>query len=155
MRKLLLFSCLIFLLSCKKERLDGEYSILVGQWELAYVVETTVSTNWGTTHDTTFAINIQDQYTLEFLKEGKLSQIKNGESTQEDRIVFEVFIDEPASSEYSKMFVIRLNNADDDAFGGTCTSDKMSASKAHVQNGFDDIIENGYKVVHKYIYFKQ
>lgn len=146
---------MIGLSACKKDKLDGEYSILQGIWQLSYVVEKNENLSTGyITYDTTFANQLSDQYTLEFVKKGKLRQVKNNQIVREDRIVFRTFTEEHPSSEFDMRCIIQLNNKDDDLFSASFTSNKMSASRAHI-DGFDSTTDNFYKISHSFIYIKQ
>ena len=149
---------LTVLFSCKKDRLDGEYSVLTGKWKLDYIVKVERTLTSGTllSLDTLyFPSEIIDSYCLEFFENGKLEQIKNDERVRKDRIVFHSFGNANPNSQYDFACQINLNNNEDDAIGMGFTETKMSTSQIHISDDFGEHETNSTEVSFEYIYFKQ
>ena len=102
---------LVFLVSCKKEKLEGDKSILVGTWKWVNsqkVTNTCEAENlWNYTY--TDSAENNNEYSLEFLEKGKVKFYTNTNLLWKHRIVFEGSEDVSGSS-YSKKYTIALDN---------------------------------------------
>jgi len=81
------------LLSCKKDKLEGDKSVLIGKWEWDYTYN---NHDWSKElpqgiKDTLTPINTNTNYSIEFLEEGKIVFYKNDAVVKEKRIVFNYF----------------------------------------------------------------
>jgi hypothetical protein len=148
----------ILVTSCKKDRLEEEYEQLTGKWRLDYIVERTFNTLSSTSiYDTIFSSEIQNTYELDFIKKGKLLQIKDGETVRKDRIVFSSFDESDCYSTplVSYLFVIHLNNDQDDRFVGCLINDTLSASREHVSEEYIDYTDNNLQINYYFIYHRE
>jgi len=73
---LILFLPPLFLVSCKKDELKGDKSILEGKWKWIYTTGNKTPASEG------------KNYSVEFLKCGKIIFYENGEEKEKQRIVF-------------------------------------------------------------------
>lgn len=121
---LLLF---VFLTSCKKTRLVKQYEVFNGKWTFTKAnVKSTFTNHWtGETTVSYFDMDytqVQDRFELEFIKSGKVKQIKNDQQLSKDRVVFKKFV------ESSGLFVIHLNNKKDHRMIGYIGNDSIVLS---------------------------
>ncbi len=108
---LLIFLSSFALLSCKKDKLEGEKTVLIGKWAWDYTYH---SYNWCTYDNQGITelltpVNTTNTYTIEFLEKGKLLLYKNDVLLQEKRIVFKYFKTDPAG-----MYNVGLKLDDDE-----------------------------------------
>lgn len=110
-RLLLLFCCVIAFSACKKDKLEGEMSILIGSWNWTetYEVGNYCDTDSLWNYDLVYSTQTDNTYRLEFLEKGKVIFYHNSGIIWNDRVVFEsknMIGDEP----YEYHFVILRNN---------------------------------------------
>ena len=112
MRRFLYLSILfVLILSCKKEKLEGDAAILIGTWNWT---ETYRVSN-GCDADSTWiyvksdSASFSKSYSVEFLEKGKLIYHHNGGIINKNRIVFESK-EKLLDSAYDFRFVLNLNN---------------------------------------------
>jgi hypothetical protein len=115
-----------FLLSCKKDKLDGDSSILTGTWEWTetYKVPNLCDADsmWNYTKiDSSYTDNT---YSLEFIEKGKVKFIHNDGIINTNRIVFSSK-DEIANSTFQFRFIIHLNNKSDNTMEVLVGSDSL------------------------------
>ncbi|MBL4863233.1 MAG: hypothetical protein JKY09_09495, partial [Crocinitomicaceae bacterium] len=115
MRNLLYVLLIGFILiGCKKEKLEGEKSILEGRWKWIYSLEE--KHNFlvgGSTYQDVSASSFPDTYFMEFDRKGKVKFLKNETIEEKYRIVFRIFRDE-GNCEFlnCKLLTIYLDNKD-------------------------------------------
>jgi len=103
------------MLSCEKEKLEGETSMLIGKWN--WTASILVPNHCDV--DSTWDYVLEDEasndntYSLEFLEKGKLIFRHNGATIWNKRIVFDSK-EEINEDPYSHKFEIRLNNETND-----------------------------------------
>ena len=129
MRLFVLFILLIFLFSCKKDRLKGDKEIFIGKWK--WVQTKTLNNSCGggpeyyTYKDpTTTGVN----YSIEFLKCGKVVYYENGKEASKDRIVFEYLETLNSNSNwssYSFEFIYNGDNKKEKTISGFIKSDTL------------------------------
>ncbi len=145
------------LLSCKKDKLEGERAILEGRWEVKYFIKKHKSLLTGSTSivDTLYPMEIGHSFAFEFLKKGILRQESDGELIRKDRVVFDAFNEELPNSEYDYLCIIRLNNKEDDLFVATLSEQNMSVGRNPISDQFlaDTIGTNA--ISYDYIYAKK
>ena len=124
---IILLALLSMVVSCKKDKLNGNYSILEGDWRWNYTVRKTYTSATSYFTDTIRSSNSQINYALNFAKKGKLSLLEDGEKTHCYRIVFDVFTSSGSCGNITNAhtFGIRLNNKDDQSFIGCVNSDTL------------------------------
>ena len=121
---------LVGLVSCKKDRLTNEKSVLVGEWEWVYSIKkgTMTSPPFASYTDTIFPSELSSTYGLTFLKKRKVQLIENNEIKGEYRTVFNKFED----TEYGLLetnpwfFQLVLNNDAADYIDGWVNSDSLA-----------------------------
>lgn len=115
------------LFSCKKNKLNGDYSILEGNWQWNYTIRKTYTSANSYITDTIRSSNYQKSYAMNFAEKGKLTLFEDGEKTNCYRIVFEVFttLGNCGNITNAHTFGIRLNNKDDQSFTGCVNSDTL------------------------------
>jgi len=109
--RFIIILCIIALVACKKDKLEGETSILIGTWEWTetYEVSNYCDTDSLWNFQMTDSTHTNNKFTLEFLEKGKAIFYSNNDILWKDRIVFESKnIIENGSYKYH--FVILLNN---------------------------------------------
>jgi hypothetical protein len=144
MKTIILFLVgILLLVSCKKDKLEDDKSILQGKWRFDYVIKREFNTVTGyDVRDTLDIDYLTDIYELEFCKKGLVSQIKNGEVLREDRVVFRDFEmsnpNHPNNLKNSFWYSIRLNNDEDDLMSGYVAPDTLSSTAGFLPPEFDD-----------------
>ena len=109
-RLLLFFLFLLMMFSCrKKTKLVGEYDVLVGEWELGFVVRENRQSH-STYYDTLFPVEIGDEYVMVFLEKGKLDFFKNKEIVDKYRVYIDKWNAEGIGSynKSIKYFIVHL-----------------------------------------------
>lgn len=84
----LTFLLLVVLLSCKKDKLKGDYAVMEGIWDWRY---TESYYGGGPTPDTTWPSSANFEYQINMLKKGKAEILLNFEEHGKYRIVFDKF----------------------------------------------------------------
>jgi len=125
---------LTVVLGCKKEKLEGEKSILEGKWKWSYSLH--IHWNYATDKFDVTEIpssNYPDKYFLEFDRKGKVKFLKNDEK-KEYRITFHKFGDEcnDLSGPNCYRFTILLNNKKHNSFGGNVNQDTIRCSDTNL-----------------------
>jgi hypothetical protein len=131
MKKTLWLLGLIFiLLSCKKDKLEGELSIFQGKWEWVETERTftAVVGPVNITYDTIPAnqSGVLDSYQIEFDTKGKVSFLKNNVLEEKYRIVFDGFHESTWSTDLVYSFVINLDNQGDQRFVGFVSESNLT-----------------------------
>lgn len=124
MRLILSIAIVITLLmSCKKDRLDGDKSVLIGEWKWVSTEHITYDT-WAS-NDTTILTpsSVGNDYYMEFLKKGKLI-FKNNNDSWKDRIVFAKYAGSSIYPGYD-YFGLFLNNDHHFVFQGVVNTDTL------------------------------
>ena len=111
------------LISCKKDKLEGDTALLIGTWNW----HTTVQVNNYCEDDSLWTYTSVDSaydnnnYSIEFLEKGKVKFYHNGGLLFNDRIVFQEkeVIDEPP---FKLKFKIYLNNKESDPMEGKASN---------------------------------
>ena len=128
MMRIITYLIIIFsLFSCKKDKLKGEKEIFIGKWKWVQTKTLQNSCGGGPEYytymdPTTEGVN----YSIEFLKCGKVVYYENGEETSKDRIVFvqfEISTSTSWSGYYS--FSIDGDNKKEKHIGGIIKSDTL------------------------------
>lgn len=146
----------ILLTACKKDKLKGEYAQLEGKWKLKFIVKRETYTGFPSTYDTITENQIPNSYQLEFLKCGKLVQLKDGQKVRKDRIVFNnFFLDDCYSFDTGYRFVIYLNNDKEDRFVGCVKGDSLSTSRAHISDDYAGYTISNLEVTYEYLYLRE
>jgi hypothetical protein len=94
MRFLFLISLILLLgiVSCKRDKLEGERSILEGKWEWVYTIRTESYYNGAPASvDTITEVSSPSTYAIEFSDKGSFFIIENEEIKEEYRTVFYLF----------------------------------------------------------------
>jgi hypothetical protein len=113
--RFLLLISVIFLFSCKKDKLEGDKSILIGQWKWVYSIKIEKYHCDDLPYTTILTpVTENNHYTIKFLKKGHVFLFKDGAQQEKYRIVFKDFQFRLNSSyyEYYYYFDINLNNSD-------------------------------------------
>ena len=101
-RAVFILTSFLFIVSCKKHKLEGEKTILTGKWKLIYTVEPYSDQP----NDTNF---VQDEIVdLEFLEKGKLLFYRDGKVARRKRTIFSYFEYQEDVERYT--FYIKDNN---------------------------------------------
>ena len=113
-RFLILFFCVIAVAACKKDKLEGEMSILIGTWNWTetYVVSNYCDTDSLWNYQLIDLAQTDNKFTLEFLEKGKVIFYNNDMILWNDRVVFESK-NVIGNGSYEYHFVILLNNTND------------------------------------------
>jgi hypothetical protein len=151
MRFLSLISVILLIgfVSCKKDRLDGDRSILEGKWEWIYAIRTEVHTNGAqNTIDTIKSDQIASNYALEFTNKGKFKLIEDNEVKENYRIVFFSFgigggtnfcSGSVISNQEKYYYAIHPDDDDSNSFDGCVSSDSLTSySMKFPFEGFDE-----------------
>ena len=101
--RLLLLLFPVLLLSCKKDKLDGDYQVLEGTWRLSAAVKIKYYANSQFTIRDTIE-QFANVYELDFKKRGKVRYLRDGEELNEYRIVFAGFTEQDTC--YSEYFTM-------------------------------------------------
>lgn len=153
MKKITLILLTIIALSCKKDKLEGDYSILEGKWTMIYIVENSYNQQTGiSSYDTIYPSEIVDVYQFNFLEQGFVEQIKNNEVLSKFRIVFSGFEEDNCGLTNGYGFGIHLDNDPDNRFVGCVNSDTLLSSQEHVSSDYDDFIANQIQVNYIFVY---
>jgi len=109
-----------FVTSCKKEKLEGDKSILIGDWEWIFTKDIVdyCDPDFSYTQILTPVTELTS-FQLKFLEKGKVQFFQNNQLLETNRIVFEAFYPEDASdldSTYT-YFSIALDNENSDLQG--------------------------------------
>lgn len=114
-------SLLFVFASCKKEKLEGDYAILIGNWDWTHTNKLTNacddSTLWNIVQDDTTEEG--STYSLLFEEKGIVTFNHNGGKINHNRIVLESI--DPLSATYLPFeynFYLKLNNKDDKVMAG-------------------------------------
>lgn len=136
MMRIFTYLVIIFsLFSCKKDRLKGEKEIFIGKWRWVQTKTLNNSCGGGSEYytykdPTTEGVN----YSIEFLKCGKVVFYENGKETSKDRIVFVQFESGGISNWYNRIgwfeFIIAGDNSDENEkqIAGYIKTDTLSIS---------------------------
>lgn len=121
---------LLILGSCKKDKLTGLRSILVGEWEWVYSQKFTNYTTppFASTEDTIFASDVSSTYALNFLEKGKVQFIENSTIQNEYRTIFSSFNGAGGCSSLLNSpyeFSIDLDNDEENVLNGCVNSDTL------------------------------
>jgi hypothetical protein len=113
-RFLILFFCVITVAACKKDKLEGEMSILIGTWNWTetYEVNNYCDTDSLWNYQLIDSAQTDNKFTLEFLEKGKVIFYNNDVILWEKRVVFESK-NVIGNGSYEYHFVILLNNTND------------------------------------------
>jgi len=130
MRKSIYILMVLFLiLSCKKDKLEGEKAILVGKWKWVYS-DVTVSYCNPPSYEILINPNTEgENYSIEFKENGKVIFFKDGTITEKKRIVFDRW--ETGSyptfsiNQESWRFVIDLNDNNRESIFGEINQDTI------------------------------
>lgn len=153
---LLIFFALLLLLACKKDALEGGYSILQGKWKWIGAREIkTLNANGSQTSSWISSSEFSDNYFIEFEKKGKLSHWTNSSETKFYRIEH-VWDDPDCDFNYVKdchYVGINLNFNPEKSMGIYMNNDTMvilsNSTNAPIQNYSDQ--EAGYSYMHRYV----
>ena len=123
---------LIFVISCEKDKLQSDKSILIGKWNWIY---TEHSLGWcasipNVQFETITPLIDSKTYQVEFLERGKILFYENSEIIQKNRIVFEYF-ELLENGEYH--FYIRLDDKHDQIIGGTVIGDSLRIKYPYIE----------------------
>lgn len=128
MRKTLIIFCIISLISsCKKDKLEGDKEVLVGKWKWVYSDLTLGVCNPPEYNTQINPTSENINYSIEFLKCGKVIYYKNNEKIEKDRIVFNTFkttTNSSLTSEYYEFGILGDNDLNK-AFSGFVKSDTL------------------------------
>ena len=114
-RFLILFFCVIAVAACKKDKLEGEMSILIGTWNWTetYEVSNYCDTDSLWNYQLIDSAQTDNKFTLEFLEKGKVIFYNNDVILWKERVVFESK-NVIGNDSYEYHFVILLNNKTND-----------------------------------------
>ena len=132
--KNIIFFLLLLLLattSCKKDKLKDDKQNLIGKWNWTRTiylggwctVDQWNNVNYELYQETITADTINKNYSVEFLKKGKVLFFEDGIETEKGRIVFNYF--EP-TADGAYVFYFYLNNDKEKGFGGTLNADTLT-----------------------------
>ena len=123
----LLIGCL--LVACKKDKLEGETSILEGKWKWSYSSEFIHNNFTGAnTMNIRQASEFNDAYYIEFARKGKVKFLKNDDIEEENRVVFSIFRNENCEFINCKRFSIYLDNKENNKLTGFINQDTMGCA---------------------------
>ena len=110
-RFLIFFFCVFAVAACEKDKLEGDMSILTGEWNWTetYKVSNYCDPESLWDYQLVDSARTGNKFSLEFLEKGRVIFYDNGGLLWNDRIVFEskdLIVDSP----YEYHFVILLNN---------------------------------------------
>lgn len=119
---------ILLLFSCKKDRLKDDKEIFIGKWKWVYTVTIDNTCGGGPlTNSYKTPASTGLNYSIEFLKKGKVIYYKDGNETSKDRIVFQSF--EVANQinlpNYLFEFSIYGDNKEDKEIAGHIKSDTL------------------------------
>ena len=135
---------LLILVSCKKDKLEGDYSILQGRWEWIGSDETRIN---KATNATTFnfipSSSDQNFYEMEFERKGYLSIFKNDNLEKEYRVVTSLFEEDFCNDLTNCDYIsLHLNNRDDRTMTIFMNEDTMRVVSKHVNIPLSDYEDN-------------
>lgn len=114
-RAFLMIFTIIALVACKKDKLDGDMSILIGTWNWTETYEVSnycdADSLWN--YELIDSSQEDNKYSLEFREKGKVRFYTNDAIIWKKRVVFESQ-EVIASGSYAYHFVILLNNNSND-----------------------------------------
>jgi len=118
---------LTIVIGCKKDKLEGETSILEGKWKWVYSLEEKHNfLMGGSTYQDVSASIFPDAYFMEFDRKGKVKFLKNETIEEKYRIVMSIFRDEDNCEFLNcKKFSIYLDNKDDQELTGYMNQDTI------------------------------
>jgi hypothetical protein len=92
-RGILTLVILTLFISCKKDRLEGEKSVLIGRWKWSH---SSKRISWRPLYYQTLSPQTENTtYAIEFLEKGKIKLIEKEHLKEEGRIVFTGWRDDP------------------------------------------------------------
>jgi hypothetical protein len=125
----ILLGCICSLFSCKKDKLTGEYSALLGKWQWAYsIYEYDKCQQTGGLNNLINPVSEGRTFQIEFLEKGKVKFFENDLLLKEYRVVIDAW--QPWSGmqpfpEAATNFVIYLNNDEETSFSGLIAGDSI------------------------------
>ena len=131
MRKSYVVFCVfVFLLSCKKSKLDGELSQLQGKWQwigsISYT-ESIGSIGGGqVTVDFVNASQFNDKYFIEFERKGYLTYTINDQKVEDYRLVLSISNDDCGYYDDCRYASFHLNNNEDDQLAVFYSADSLT-----------------------------
>ncbi|MEX1002603.1 MAG: hypothetical protein WDZ35_10855 [Crocinitomicaceae bacterium] len=126
MKTLILITCLIFCISCKKEKLEGDSEILIGEWVWVFSYRITNICTPPTSEDLLTPINQDVSFSLEFMKQGKIIFIEN--SVESSKYLIKDLIFEKnivSTSSYPYQFNIVVDNEEYNNIQGFVKEDSL------------------------------
>ena len=125
MRILIYICTLLLLVSCRKDKLEGDKEILEGKWKWVYSYKVNLSPY--IILDTIYNINGSTNYSMDFMKKGKVEFNNNGVVTKK-RVVFKEFTN---VSDDNYKVDIYLNNKNEDLFEGYLISNDTFTTRCY------------------------
>jgi len=87
----IIFCTIPLLMSCKKDKLRDENSILIGRWNWVYSEHSFGWCNDAPEYETLLALSHDGSYSVEFLKRGYINFYENDKLVEKNRIIFNYF----------------------------------------------------------------
>ena len=122
---LLIISVSFISISCKKDKLKDDKEVLIGAWDWKYSTY-----NYGWCYSQPLSIleiinpdSLNKNYSVEFLKKGKVTFFEDGVETETGRLVFNYF---EATSDGKYIFYFYLNNNKELGYAGTINADTLT-----------------------------
>ena len=139
----ILVGILGFLASCKKDKLNGEYSVFKGRWVWSHSSKNTYHPiTQSSMYETIYATDYADNYELEFIEKGKVRYLKNGDEIDKKRIVFSYYQAQSfCGLFYAHEYRIDLNNDEENYIHGCVKQDTLTAyfsMTGHPLSNFED-----------------
>lgn len=150
-----LFICFVLMLSCKKDKLTGNYSILEGKWRWSFSVKKTYNiVSQVETFDTLYANLYQDTYELEFIHKGKLYVKKNELTEQKWRLVFNYFVQDNICNLINDAwrFGVKLNNKEKYPYNGCVNNDTLIGSNKNLPDNLQGYENYPYDISFEHYY---
>jgi hypothetical protein len=121
--------------SCKKDKLEGDKEIFIGKWKWAYTKTLQNSCGGGPQYYSFKDPSSENiNYSIDFLKCGKVVYYENGNDISKDRIVF-FYLESPNSLSkwitYQFEYIIYGDNKKEKSISGFIKSDTLVLNGAH------------------------
>lgn len=140
MRAFLIFILLSTLTACQKDKLEGDSSVLVGEWEWIYSEKYNYQNGDYIGTDTIYANTFPDVYGLQFEAKGYLRTTINYKKDQKYRIVFK--------TKNADFILIDLNNNENNGLVIDLIGDTMRTSSLHFPLAIKETGVNTYNYSH-------
>lgn len=155
-QQILIITILLLLLSCRKDKLNDEKSILQGKWKWVSATETrTLISNGNSAYFVREATEFPDNYFVEIERKGIINFQKNSILETSFRIVFSFFQTDCNELINCNHFSIYLNNKHDKKIEGFVNSDTLTFWCSETNLPLQNRTEGEFKYSYQYFFVKE